>query len=102
VTSSVANNTAPLKVEISYTDPQGNRLTTDKEVTIPTENAGAFTGSFAPRSRTANNNSSNNNLVYGIAAAVIIIIVIYLYRRRKPGSKKQELPVPTTKEENRQ
>jgi hypothetical protein len=101
VTSSVANNTAPLKVEISYTDPQGNRLTTDKEVTIPTEDAGAFTGSFTPRSRTANNNSSNNNLVYGIAAAVIIIIAIYLYRRQKPGSKKQELPVPTTKEENK-
>jgi uncharacterized repeat protein (TIGR01451 family) len=102
VTGIDANNTAPLKVEISYTDPQGNRLTKDKEVTIPTENAGAFNGSFTPRSRAANNNSSNNNLVYGIAAAVIIIIAIYLYRRRKQGSKKPEMPVPATKEETKQ
>lgn len=102
LTSVDANNTAPLKVEISYTDPQGNRLTKDEEVTIPTENAGAFNGSFTPRSRTANNNSSNNNLLYGTVTAVIIIAAIYLYRKRKQRSEKLELPVPITKEETRQ
>lgn len=102
VTSIDANNTSPLKVEISYTDPQGNRLTKDEEVTIPKENAGAFNGSYALRSRMANNNSSNNNLMYGFVAVVIIIAAIYFYRRRKQGSTKLEQPTSATKEVTKQ
>jgi LPXTG-motif cell wall-anchored protein len=73
-------------VQIDYTDPQGERLTENKEVTIPSGNVGAFT----PRQRTATT-SNNNNLVYGIIVVIIIIAGIYLYRKRKQSGKNLEL-----------
>jgi LPXTG-motif cell wall-anchored protein len=77
-------------VQIDYTDPQGERLTENKEVTIPSGNVGAFT----PRQRTATT-SNNNNLIYGIIVIIIIIAGIYLYRKRKQNSKKLEMTTPT-------
>jgi hypothetical protein len=87
-----SSDSNPLKVQIDYTDPQGNRITLNKEVIIP---AGGL-GSFVARSRTGNNNSSsNNNLIYGAIAVVVIIVAVYLYRKRKQNSKKLELTTPT-------
>jgi hypothetical protein len=91
-TSVDGNNSNPLKVQIDYTDPQGERLSENKEVTIPSGNVGAFT----PRQRTATT-SNNNNLIYGIIVVIIIIAGIYLYRKRKQDGKKSEL---TTTEES--
>jgi hypothetical protein len=91
-TSVDGNTSNPLKVQIDYTDPQGERLTENKEVTIPSGNVGAFT----PRQRPATT-SNNNNLIYGIIVVIIIIAGIYLYRKRKQGGKKLDL---TTTEES--
>jgi hypothetical protein len=90
--SNFSSESNPLKVQIDYTDPQGNRQTLNKEVVVP---AGGL-GSFVARSRTGNNNSSsNNNLIYGAIAVVVIIVAVYFYRKRKQNSKKLELTTPT-------
>jgi hypothetical protein len=90
--SNFSSESNPLKVQIDYTDPQGNRQTLNKEVVVP---AGGL-GSFVARSRTGNNNSSsNNNLIYGAIGVVVIIVAVYFYRKRKQNSKKLELTTPT-------
>ena len=92
-TSSEYNNTSnPLKVEIDYTDPQGNRLTVVKDVAIPQGGIGAS----AQRGRNGNyrnGNNSNSALEYGIVIVVVAGICFLLYRRRKQGGKKVELPI---------
>jgi len=79
----------PLKVQIEYTDPQGNRLTVDKDVIVPSGGIGSSTPRFRNGSYRSGGNS-NSTLEYGIIIVVVAGIGLFLYRRRKQGGKKVE------------
>ena len=95
VSSTNVNESVPLKVEIAYTDPQGNRITEDKVITIPVGSANVST--FAGRSR--NTTTDNNNFLYVSIVIIIIVIAVIFYRRRKQKSDKIDLSVPTVVKE---
>jgi hypothetical protein len=87
VSSSSTNTSSPLKLEISYTDPQGNRLTEDKEVTVPSN-------STLAGSTKSTRTTSNNNLIYAVVSVIVIIVGIYIYRKRKQNKSQVELVPP--------
>lgn len=88
VTSAATNSSNPLKVKIEYTDPQGNRVTVDKDVVVPASGIG-ITGA----SRVKSSSSSSSNLLY-IALIALVIIGVFLYRRHAQGVKKAEEKKP--------
>ena len=81
----------PLKVQIEYTDPQGNRLTVDKDVIVPSGGIGSSTPRFRELVATRSGGNSNSSLEYGIIIVVVAGIGLFLYRRRKQGGKKVEV-----------
>jgi LPXTG-motif cell wall-anchored protein len=83
--SSVNNTTSPLKVQIDYTDPQGNRLTENKEVIVPAGNAFTSTG----RQRATATSSSSNTWLYLVILVMILIVVGYFYYKKKKGGKEE-------------
>jgi uncharacterized repeat protein (TIGR01451 family) len=95
-----STSTNPLIVQIEYTDPQGNRITVDKNVVVPA------TGIEFATTRARNSNSSNNNsnsiIVYGIIIVVVAGISFFFYRRQKQGGKKVELTAPVVSKEDTQ
>jgi hypothetical protein len=79
----------PLKVQIEYTEPQGNRLTVDKDVIVPSGGIGSST----PRLRNGSYRSggnSNSTMEYGVIIVVVAGIGLFIYRRRKQGGKNVE------------
>ncbi len=90
----------PLIVQIEYTDPQGNRITVDKDVAVPATGMGfAATG---VRNSNSGNNNSNSIIVYGIIIVVIAGTSFFLYRKQKQGGKKVELTAPVVSKEDTQ
>ncbi len=86
--TSASMNANPLKVQIEYTDAKGERLTVDKDVTVPASgfSARSFSGQRGNRNRSSGLNSS-------LPYIVIIVIAgagVFLYRKRKQGAKKSE------------
>jgi hypothetical protein len=90
--TSASTNANPLKVQIEYTDAKGERLTVDKDVTIP---ASGFSGrSFSGQRGNRNRSSGLDSSLPYIALIVIAGVGVFLYRKRKQGSKKQEINQP--------
>ncbi len=72
------NDTSSLKIEVSYTDSNGERHTIEKTVS-----ANIISGGFLRK--TAQTDNSETNLI--IIAAIVVVIVFSVYRYRK-GKKK--------------
>ena len=80
-------NANPLKVQIEYTDAKGERLTVDKDVTIP---ASGFSWQKFFRATWYRNRSSGLNSSLPYIALIIVDCRSrnLLYRKRKQGAKK--------------
>jgi hypothetical protein len=83
--TSASMDSSPLKIQIEYTDTKGERITVDKDVTVPASGFGTGGSSGASGDRTS-----------GLSYLPIIMIIViagagvFLYRRRKQGAKKAE------------
>jgi len=83
--TSASMDSSSLKIQIEYTDTKGERITVDKDVTVPASGFGTGGSSGASGDRT-----SGLNYLPIIMIIVIAGAGVFLYRRRKQGAKKAE------------
>jgi hypothetical protein len=87
--NSSSMNSKPLKVQIEYTDAQGERVTVDKDVAIQTSGSTELNTGGRSGVRGYRRGGFSSSLPY-ILLIVIVGAGVFLYRRRKQGTKKAE------------